>query len=77
MDGGNGKSRMETYSWTGGEMDVTYAYGRADGRGTPRILLMDDWQRDDSLRGRHRMQEDRQTGVCCNERSLGSVGVRG
>ena len=30
----------------------TYVYGRADGRrGFPRILVMDDWEREDSLRG--------------------------
>ena len=32
-------------------MDMTYVYGRADGRGFPRILVMDDWERDNSLRG--------------------------
>ena len=32
-------------------MGVTYVYGRADGRGFPRILVMDDWEREDSLRG--------------------------
>lgn len=34
-----------------GWMDVTYVYGRADGRGFPRILVMNDYERDDSLRG--------------------------
>ncbi len=32
-------------------MDVTYVYGRADGRGFPRDLVMDDWERENSLRG--------------------------
>ncbi len=37
---------------------MTYVYGRADGRGIARILLMDDWEADDSLRGRDGMKED-------------------
>lgn len=45
-DGGGLKSPNEAYSWTDGGVDATYVYGRAaDGRGVPRFLVMDDWER--------------------------------
>ena len=46
------------YSWTDGGIDATYGYGRADGRGVPRFLVMDDWERGKSLRGGSGMKED-------------------
>ena len=50
-DGGGWKSPNEACNWTDGGIDATYVYGRADGRGVPRFLVMDDWERGESLRG--------------------------
>ena len=42
-------------------MNVTYVYGRADGRGLrlPRILVMDDWEFENSLPLRGGAAEER------------------
>ena len=39
-----------------GRIEATYMYGRADGRGVPRFLVMDDWERGESLREDKRME---------------------
>lgn len=52
VDGGVWKRPNEACSWMDGGIDATYVYGRADGRGVPRFLVMDedDWERGESLR---------------------------
>lgn len=61
MEGvGRAQRRPTEYSWPDAGIEATYTYGRADGRGLPRFLVMDDWERGESLRGGQRMEEDGQ-----------------
>ena len=50
------KRGVQLDGWRDRGIEATYIYGRADGRGVPRFLVMDDWERGESLRGDKRMK---------------------